>query len=197
MAPRSPANGNEGERGRLTLGAKLRNLRRARNLTMKEVAALADLTESFISQVERDNVNPSVASLLRICGALGVHIADLFDAPPRPSGRVVRATERSSLTYPGLGTTDALLSPNLNGKLEVVWAQSKPGESSGDQFYTHPGDEECIVVIKGTLEIWVGEERHVLQAGDAITFESRTPHRWKNVGRGKMEAIWIVTPPSY
>jgi quercetin dioxygenase-like cupin family protein len=52
-------------------------------------------------------------------------------------------------------------------------------------------------VIKGTLEVWVGDERHVLRAGDAITFESRTPHRWKNIGRGRMTAVWIVTPPGY
>ena len=181
----------------LTLGAKLRNLRRERGLTMREVAALSELTESFISQVERDSVNPSVASLLRIAGALGVHIADLFEAPAKPGGRVVRASQRSRLTYPGFGTTDALLSPSLNGKLEVIWAESRPGESSGDQPYTHAGDEECIVVITGRLEVWVGEERHVLAAGDAITFESRVPHRWKAVGRGKMTGIWIVTPPSF
>ena len=181
----------------LTLGTKLRNLRHERSLTMKEVAALADLTESFISQVERDSVNPSVASLLRICEALGVHIANLFDAPAKPSGRVVRSSERSRMVYPGFASMDALLTPDLNGKLEVIWAESGPGGSSGEQYYTHPGDEECIVVIRGSLDIWVGEECHILHAGDAITFESRTPHRWKNAGRGKMEAIWVVTPPSY
>jgi transcriptional regulator with XRE-family HTH domain len=183
--------------GTPTLGTKLRNLRHDRNLTMKEIAGLSGLTESFISQVERDSVNPSVASLLRICEALGVHIAHLFDPPSKPGGRVVRSSERSRLSYPGFASTDALLSPDLNGKLEVLWAESDPGGSSGDQYYTHPGDEECIVVIKGSLELWVGEEHHVLHAGDAITFESRTPHRWKNPGRGKMEAIWVVTPPSY
>jgi transcriptional regulator with XRE-family HTH domain len=180
-----------------SLGAKLRDLRRRRGITMKDVAEASELTESFISQVERDSVNPSIASLLRITAALGVHIADLFEQPSKPNGRVVRASQRSRLTYPGFGTTDALLSPNLNGKLEVIWAESKPGESSGDQPYTHAGDEECIVVIKGTLEVWVGDERYVLKTGDAITFESRVPHRWKAIGRGKMTGIWIVTPPSY
>jgi transcriptional regulator with XRE-family HTH domain len=180
-----------------SLGAKLRDLRRRRRLTMKDVAEASELTESFISQVERDSVNPSVASLLRITEALGVHIADLFDKVVQPNGRVVRRSQRSRLIYPGLASTDALLSPNLQGKLQVTWAESDPGGSSGDQPYTHPGDEECIVVIRGALEVCVGEERYVLRAGDAITFESRTPHQWKNIGRGRMVAIWIVTPPSY
>jgi transcriptional regulator with XRE-family HTH domain len=180
-----------------SLGSKLRELRRSRGLTMREVAAAAELTESFISQVERDGVNPSVASLMRITSALGVHIAELFDRAGRRNGRVVRRSQRSRLIYPGLASTDALLSPNLEGKLQVTWAESEPGGSSGDQPYTHPGDEECIVVIKGMLEVWVDEEHYLLKTGDAITFESRVPHRWKNVGRGRMVAIWIVTPPSY
>jgi transcriptional regulator with XRE-family HTH domain len=180
-----------------SLGAKLRALRHKRGLTMKEVAAQADLTESFVSQVERDAVNPSVASLQRLAGALGVHIAHLFDAAPQPPGRVVRPKDRARLIYPGLASSDALLSPDLSGKLEVIWADAEPGGGSGDQPYTHPGDEECVVVIKGTLEIYVGEERYVLRAGDAITFESRTPHRWKNIGRSRLSAVWCVTPPSY
>ena len=181
----------------LSLGTKLRDLRRSRRLTMKDVAAASELTESFISQVERDSVNPSIASLLRITSALGVHIADLFDRAGTPNGRVVRRSQRSRMVYPGFASWDGLLSPNLQGKLQVTWAESDPGGSSGDQPYTHPGDEECIVVIKGTLEVCVGDERYVLKAGDAITFESRTPHKWKNVGRGRMTAIWIVTPPSF
>ena len=166
-------------------------------MTMKEIASASDLTESFISQVERDSVNPSVASLLRITSTLGVHIADLFDRAEKPTGRVVRRSQRARLIYPGFASTDALLSPNLEGKLQVIWGESEAGGSSGDQFYTHPGDEECIVVIKGSLEVWVGDEHYVLKEGDAITLESRTPHKWKNAGRGRMEAIWIVTPPSY
>jgi transcriptional regulator with XRE-family HTH domain len=166
-------------------------------MTMKDVAGKSDLTESFISQVERDSVNPSVDSLLRITTALGIHVADLFDRPARPSSRVVRRSERARLTYPGFATQDGLLSPDLNGKLEVIWGETDPGGSSGDNLFTHSGDEECIVVIKGTLEVCVGEECHVLHAGDAITFECHTPHKWKALGRGKMIGIWILTPPSY
>ena len=164
---------------------------------MKEVAASADVTESFISQVERDAANPSFATLQRIAGVLKVRLSDLFDESSKSNGRVVRAKERGRLVYPGLATSDALLSPDLKGSLEVLWVEAAPAGGSGDQPYTHPGDEECVVVIKGTIEIYVGEERYVLKAGDAITFGSRTPHRWKNIGRGQLEAIWAMTPPSY
>jgi len=179
-----------------SLGAKLRDLRRSRGLTIKDVAGASELTESFISQVERDSANPSVASVFRIAEALGVQIGDLFNSVGKPHGRVVRRSKQSRLSFPGSASTDALLSPNLHGKLQVTWAEMSPGGSSGDEAYSHPGDEECIVVTKGTLEVWVGDERYVLKAGDAITFESRMAHKWRNVGRGSMTAVWIQTPPS-
>lgn len=179
-----------------SLGAKLRALRRSRGLTIKDVAGASELTESFISQVERDSANPSIASVFRIADALAVQIGDLFDSVGKPHGRVVRRSKQSRISFPGSKSTDALLSPNLHGKLQVTWAEMSPGGSSGDESYSHPGEEECVVVTKGTLEICVGDERYVLKAGDAITFESRIEHKWRNVGRGSVTAVWIQTPPS-
>jgi mannose-6-phosphate isomerase-like protein (cupin superfamily) len=166
-------------------------------LTIKDVAERAGLTESFISQLERSRVNPSVASLQRIAQVLGTPLGRLFDETLPPTGRVVRRAQRARLIYPGLRATDYLLSPDLNGRLEVIWAEAAPGGGSGDEPYRHEGEEECVVVLKGRMEIWVGDERYVLAAGDAITFGSGTPHKWKNVGRGSLEAIWAITPPSY
>jgi len=180
-----------------TLGARLRRQRQELGLTIHDVARRAGLTESFISQLERNRVNPSVASLQRIAGVLRTPLGRFFDETGPPTGRVVRRAQRARLTYPGLRATDYLLSPDLSGKLEVIWAEADPGGGSGAQPYTHAGDEECVVVIKGRLEIWVGEDRYILHPGDAITFSSRVPHRWKNAGRGRLEALWAITPPSY
>lgn len=172
-------------------------LRHSRGLTIRDIAGRADLTESFISQLERGHVNPSVASLQRIARALRTPLGRLFDEAEPPRGRVVRRAQRAKLTYPGLRATDYLLSPNLGGHLQVIWAEASPGGGSGDEPYTHEGEEECVVVIRGHIEIWVNGDRYVLDPGDAITFSSRLPHKWKNVGRGKLQAIWAITPPSY
>lgn len=180
-----------------SLGDRLRRLRQTRGLTIRDVARAAGLTESFISQLERSRVNPSVASLQRIAQVLGASLGRLFDEMATPNGRVVRRSRRARLNYPGLRATDYLLSPDLNGRLEVIWAEAASGGGSGEEPYTHEGDEECVVVIRGRMEVWVGDERYVLRPGDALTFSSRLPHRWKNVGRGKLEALWSITPPSY
>src|SRR3989304_3815576 len=120
-----------------SLGLRLPRLRLGRGLTMKEVARRAALTESFISQLERDRVNPSVASLQRLTAALGTPLGRLFDEASPPEGRVVRRAQRARLTYPGLRATDYLLSPDLSGKLEMIWAEAEPGGGSGDQPYVH------------------------------------------------------------
>jgi transcriptional regulator with XRE-family HTH domain len=179
------------------VGARLRHARHERGLTIKQVARISGLTESFLSQLERSRVNASVASLQRVAHALGTPLARLFDEAAPPTGRVVRRERRAKLTYPGLGATDYLLSPDLNGRLEVIWAEAAPGGGSGEEFYSHEGGEECIVVIRGRMAIWAGDDHAVLRPGDAITFPSRLPHRWKNVGRGALTAIWAITPPSY
>ena len=108
-------------------------LRHERGLTMKEVAAIADLTESFVSQVERDSVNPSVASLLRIGGpVLDVYIADLFDPPVNPNGRVVRASRSASrFIYPGLRYDRCPPIAKLQRKAGSNLGGVEPGESSG------------------------------------------------------------------
>jgi transcriptional regulator with XRE-family HTH domain len=197
MSPRAQRTARRAQRLAPTVGERLRRIRLERGLTIKEVAAGASLTESFISQLERSRVNPSVASLQRIAHVLGTSLGRLFDEVVPLAGRVVRRERRARLTYPGLRATDYLLSPDLNGRLEMIWAEAAPSGGSGEEFYSHEGEEECVVVVRGRMEIWVGRERYLLRPGDAITFSSRLPHRWRNVGRGKLEAVWAITPPSY
>lgn len=197
MSPRAQRPARRAQRLAPTVGERLRRIRLERGLTIKEVAAGASLTESFISQLERSRVNPSVASLQRITHVLGTSLGRLFDEVVPQAGRVVRRERRARLTYPGLRATDYLLSPDLNGRLEIIWAEAAPGGGSGEEFYSHEGEEECVVVVRGRMEIWVGRERYLLRPGDAITLSSRLPHRWRNVGRGKLEAVWAITPPSY
>lgn len=57
--------------------------------------------------------------------------------------------------------------------------------------------EECIIVQKGTAKIYVGDESFILNDGDTITFSSKIPHGWKNIGEDMLELLWIITPPSF
>ncbi len=180
----------------LRLGQAVRRLREQRNLSMKRLAEQAKVSESFISQVERGVANPSVASLRRIAGALSIPVATLFEGPTGEH-RVVRASERPRLTHPQRKWEDFLLTPEGARRLQVILSVIEPGEGSGEEPYSHDSDEECVVILSGSLEFGIGDETYLLREGDSVTFESRIPHWNRNPADTKAEIMWIITPPSY
>ena len=178
------------------LGARIRALRVARGATLRQLAAQAGVTESFLSQVERGVASPSIATVQRIARALGQSIAELFAADER-AGSVVRARDRRRVVYQGLGAIDEFLTRATDGKLQVILSTIEPGGGTGDEAYTHDSDEEVVVVLEGALDLWVGPEHFRLEAGDAVTHSSRLPHRNTNPGPGVARVLFCITPPSF
>lgn len=179
-----------------TLGERLRAARLGHGLTLRQAAERADLSRAFLSQVERGEVSPSVASLTKIAEALTINLAELFLPPVQRTEGLVRATERVRMTLRPGEHWDEVLSPSLAGKLLVLQSTIRPGAGSGAAYH-HPADEECVLVQQGRLEIQVDDQVHVLTAGDALTYSSRRPHSWRNVGDEDAVALWIITPPNY
>ena len=180
----------------LQLGTRNRALRQARRLTLRDVADRAGVTESFLSQVERDVTSPSIATVHRIARALGLSIAQLF-AEDADTGRVVRREARRRVAYPGLRSVDEFLTSNMAGRLQVIMSTIEPGGGTGEEPYTHDSDEEVVVVLAGVLDLWVADEHYVLREGDAITFPSRLPHWNANHGEDPVQVIFCLTPPSF
>jgi transcriptional regulator with XRE-family HTH domain len=180
----------------LQLGPRIRALRQARNVTLRELATRAGVTESFLSQVEREVTSPSIASVQRIARALDLAIAELF-IEEAPRGKVVRRAERRRIEYPGLNAVDEFLTAGMSGKVQVILSTIEPGGGTGDEPYTHDSDEEVVIVLSGQLELWVADERYVLEEGDSITYSSRLPHRNVNSSEGQTTVLFCVTPPSF
>lgn len=180
----------------LELGARIRSVRQARSLTLRDVSERAGVTESFLSQVERDVTSPSIATLQRIARALDLSIAQLFAEEPE-TGRVVRREARRQVAYPGLKSIDEFLTSNMAGRLQVILSTIQPGGGTGAEPYTHDSDEEVVVVLSGVLDLWVGDEHYVLREGDAITFPSRLPHWNMNKGDVPVTVLFCLTPPSF
>jgi transcriptional regulator with XRE-family HTH domain len=180
----------------LQLGGRIRSLRQARRLTLRDVSARAGVTESFLSQVERDVTSPLIATVQRIAHALDLSIAQLFAEEPA-SGRVVRREARRRVAYPGLRAVDEFLTANMAGKLQVILSTIEPGGGTGSEPYTHDSDEEVTIVLAGVLDLWVADEHYVLREGDAITFPSRLPHWNMNHGDAQAVVLFCVTPPSF
>jgi transcriptional regulator with XRE-family HTH domain len=179
-------------------GAEVRALRKARALSLTDLAKQTDLSIGYLSQIERNISVPSVKALGVIARALGVTVAWFFSAgstgPLEEKGIIVRKTNRRRIIFRE-GFVDYLLSPSLEGNLEFILTHFAPGASTGEQ-YTHRG-EEGGMVLKGRLEMTVGERLFVLEEGDSFNFPSSEPHRYRNVSAGETIVMYGVTPPTY
>ena len=182
---------------RVDVGERLRAIRRLRRATLKTVADRAELSESFLSQVERGRANASIASLKRIAAALGVNVAYLLEptaSTARP--RVLRRDVRPNLAFGTLGRK-FMLTPRPLEHLQVIVGELDAGGSTGDEPYTHGDSEELLVVLEGVVSLQLGAEVFELERGDSIDYRSSMPHRLVNVGPDTAEVMWIISPPSY
>ncbi|MGE0121271.1 MAG: helix-turn-helix domain-containing protein [Dongiaceae bacterium] len=181
------------------LGMRIRELRKARRMTLAALARRTGMSVSYVSQVERSLSSPSVVALYEISRALGVNIsfffADGHTGPDSERDFVVRAARRRKVAFEA-GAVDELLSPNLDGRLELLLSRLPPGSMSGAQPYTHDGEEGGLV-LAGRLELWIGDKHFMLSQGDSFTFASNLPHRYGNPGKAETVVVWAITPPSY
>ncbi len=180
------------------VGGRIRELRKAEGLTLHDVASAAGISVSYLSQIERDVSRLTIGTLKRISDALGVHMNWFFHGgAPGPAAErdiVVRAANRRNLSFPGLGITEELLSPNLAGPLELLISTIQPGADSED--YSHDG-AEAGVVIEGALDLWIGDRHVHLLPGDSFAFPSTDRHRCANRGDRPARVLWVITPPHY
>ena len=176
------------------VGARLRAARLTKGWSARQLAARADVTPAYLSRLETGQLSPTVSTLSRVMQALGEPVAVLFQGPDDP-GPLVRRDQRRVIRSHGV--EDELLSPTRTGRLEVLETMVSPGEGSGPEAYSHPGEEECVVMLSGVLRLTVSDVPYDLEQGDALTFPCRSPHSWTNPGTTEARALWIVTPAGY
>ncbi|MEJ5228683.1 MAG: helix-turn-helix domain-containing protein [Pseudothermotoga sp.] len=178
------------------IGQKIRALRQAKNMTVRELAKLTGVTPGLISQIEHGRVSPSLGTLKKILAALGETIISLVkqDVGEQALKGVVRKDERRRV-FVSSGLTYELLSAK-NKAYSMFISYLEPGHDSGQNFYAHEGIESGIV-IKGSVEISLGDKVIVLNEGDSITYPSTIPHKWRNVGKVTAVGVWVVSPPSF
>jgi transcriptional regulator with XRE-family HTH domain len=186
---------SEPNRAQSELGARLKHLRLARRLSLRQLGEMTKTSASFISQLERGLTGASTASLNEIASALGVSIAILFDDRAPQSGDVLRRRERASIP-PAHGCYKMLLSRRPLADMEVYVAEFDIGGSTGPELYTHGSAHEMLVVLRGIVEVSLGDARHVMEEGDCIEYETSVPHRTENIGNGRAEVMWIIAPPT-
>jgi transcriptional regulator with XRE-family HTH domain len=180
----------------IDVGARLRHVRMRNGLSQRALAKKAGVTNSSISLIESNEVNPSVGVLKRILDGVPIGLSEFFALEPeRPRKAFYEAQElveigKGGISYRQVGET-------LFGRaLQILKERYEPGTDTGRVPLVHEGEEGGIV-IAGRLEVTVDDERRILGPGDAYYFESNRPHRFRCVGPHPCELISACTPPSF
>ncbi len=178
--------------GARAIGVRLRQLRIRRGLSLAQVAKTVSISVGFLSALERSHMSASVSTLRKLARFYKTNILGFFD-PAESNVRLVSPEKRKVLEA-GPGVRMELLAWG-NTVMEPHLFRIAPQSGSGES-YTHEG-EEFLYILRGELQISLEEEEYRLQPGDSFYFESATPHRWKNPGRGETWVLWVNTPPTF
>ncbi|MEV6866951.1 XRE family transcriptional regulator [Streptosporangium subroseum] len=176
-------------------GARIREIRTQRGLTVAQLAEAAGVSTGLISQVERDRTDPSLETLRKIAKVLQLPLFSLFQEQDTKAVSVIRENNRMLVASPVGGITYSRISPG-HGRLEMLKGHLPPGGYSAAEPWSHPS-EECVLVLEGRLIVEVSGVQHDLSVGDSCYFHSSLPHRYLNPGDTPVDFVIAVTPPSY
>ena len=179
------------------VGGRLRQVRERNRLSQRELAKRAGVSNATISLVESGRLNPSIGNLKRILDGVPVSMAEFFamESEAEPPKVFFLASElkeigRGSVSY-------RQVAANLkNRALQILHERFAPGADTG-KIPLHHNSEEGGIIIKGRIELTVGDQTRMLTAGDAYYFDSTLPHRFRNTSDSDCELISACTPPSF
>lgn len=179
-----------------SLGEFLRAARAGR-YTIEELAQRAHVSSGRISQIERGLANPSFETLWRLATALEVPLGSLFAGTGSEQELVVRPQERKRLEFPRDGLVYEMLTPNLQGSLEIFVLEVPPGYDGGQRPPIMHRGEKFSHVQTGHIVYHISARTLRLEAGDSITFDPSEPHFIRNPTKEKAVVLVVVTPPSF
>lgn len=169
------------------IGGLIRERRRQAKLTLKALCAEAGLSVGYLSQIERDQATPSLATLTQIARALGVGV-EYFIAVPKAEDALSRAEGRARFHILGSSVVYEKLSTEFPGsQLAAYITHVPPGYQS--ETVSHEG-EEFLFILDGELTQWLGTEEMVLSAGDALHFRGSQTHAWANRSDRPARLLW-------
>lgn len=182
-------------RDQMDVGMRLRAVRQNSGLSQRELAKRAGVNNGTISLIEQGRISPSVALLKKLLDAMKVTFVEFFSLTTNDPGMIFFTPEQMvPLTKGQVRLSRVGGSAGLN-QIQILYEEYAPKADTGEEMLQHEGEEGGIV-IKGKVEVTVGELSRVLGPGEGYYFDSRQPHRFCNVGDETAIVISACTPPS-
>ncbi len=182
---------------RYWFGEKIRAIRERKGLTLKDVAEKAGVSESLVSQIERNRVSPAIDTLLSLADVLDLDLEYLFaDYRRERLVRITRSNERETFTKPGVlyERLAQLENSKHQDGIESYYITIDVGQEKKSTEYGHPG-WELGVVVEGEASLTIGNQSYELGSGDSVSFRSDAPHVVANRGKTPLKVLWVITPP--
>ena len=179
------------------LGSDIRSLRKARGMTLSELATVLDRSVGYLSQLERGLSVPPVNDISRIAAVFDVPISWFLQhtqVPEHERGVVVRKQVRRRAGSLDSGLMEELLSPDIGGAFEMLLSSFAAGASSASTVKRNT--EETAYMLSGTLEITVAGTTHTVRAGDSFSIRNEN-FSWHNPTNETARAVWTIAPPVY
>lgn len=178
-----------------SLGARLRGLRQARDLTLDALAEATGLDKGYLSKVERGLKSPSVATMLRLSEALSIPVGELLGE--RISEHAVHVTRRDERisgpeAQPGISSFETL---SRGGTTLEAFILYPPAEFAAPAAASEHSGEELVLVLTGAIEMRFADRGFVLEAGDCAQFPGHLAHRLRRVGDAPASALVAVSRP--
>jgi transcriptional regulator with XRE-family HTH domain len=181
------------------IGVKMKKLRKARKLTLQDVARETGFSPALISQIENNNVSPPIATLSKLARFFDVKMGHFFDEEEEERRyEIVRKGERRvfsrviSKAGTGHGYTYEALSFRKRNKKMEPFLLTVSERAAEETLYNHEG-EEFLLIIKGKAEVLLEDERVMLEEGDAIYFDSSLKHRLLSQDGQEVQVLAVVT----
>jgi transcriptional regulator with XRE-family HTH domain len=178
------------------LGPRVRALREAMDLSLRDLAERSGVSAPMLSQVERGETSPTLHVASRIASGLELRLSQLLRLDEDGAVTVVRRAERRKGPATGGGHRYEVLTPPLPGqRAEVSLHTLAPGASTGgrgDPPMHEPGSREVALVENGDVAFHCDGQRHELQTGDCVTFDADLPHHFENPGEQEAKLLAVV-----
>ena len=162
-----------------SLGARLRKLRKERNLTQRQLAVQANISVNAVSLIERNEISPSVSTLQSLATALKVKMSYFFDDHEPEKVLHVKADHRAAISSKGV-QIEGLGTKLKYQEMEPFLVSLKPNSGSGERQVVHTG-HELVYCLSGHVQYLIDGQIYSLEAGDFLLFEAHLPHLWRNV----------------
>jgi transcriptional regulator with XRE-family HTH domain len=176
----------------INIGERLRELREARNMSMRALAAKSGLSANALSMIERDRASPSVSTLYKLAEALGVSITSFFGSDTQRTQIVfLKSDERTRISFTR-GIFEGLGGEQFVGRVEPFMLTLENSANSGLRSMSHTG-HEFVFCLRGELEYQVERQIYHLESGDSLLFAAHLKHKWKNPGKTVATAIIIIS----